>query len=82
MCRLDNAWEAVEEVLAGHHVTPESDPPLKALLPAISACFGANLSVKDTIKALKEHELSADSSGKLPTPSKTRISRQLIVDCN
>lgn len=59
---LENAWEAVEEVLAGHHVTPELEPSLKALLPAITACFGANLSVEDTIKALKEHESSADSS--------------------
>lgn len=63
LCRLENAWEAVEEVLAGHHVTPELEPSLKALLPAITACFGANLSVEDTIKALKEHESSADSSG-------------------
>lgn len=55
----------MEEVLADHHVTPESDPPLKALLPAITACFGASLSVEDTIKALKEHELSDDRSGKL-----------------
>ncbi|KAG0587443.1 hypothetical protein KC19_2G165100 [Ceratodon purpureus] len=59
---LDNAWEAVDEVLAGHHVTPESDPSLKTLLPAITACFAANLSVVDTIKALKEYECSADSS--------------------
>ncbi|KAG0612506.1 hypothetical protein M758_6G033300 [Ceratodon purpureus] len=57
---LDNAWEAVEEVLAGHQVTPDSHPSLETLLPAITACFGASLSVADTIKALKEHEHSDD----------------------
>lgn len=58
----DNAWEAVEEVLSHHQETPDTDPPLKTLLPAITACFGAHPSVADTIKALKEKELSDDFS--------------------
>lgn len=64
----------MEEVLAGHHVAPESDPSLKALLPAITTCFAANLSVVDIIKALKEHERSDDTSGKLSSFSRTRFS--------
>ena len=76
--RLDSAWEAVDEVLAGHHVTPEADPSLKALLPAITECFAAHLSVVDTIKALKEHEHSDDSSGKLSSYSRRR-SRQSML---
>ena len=75
MSRLDNAWEAVGEVLAGHHVIPESDPPLKALLPAITACFSANLSVDTTKALLNEHEGSDDSSGKLSSYSTTRFGR-------
>lgn len=68
MCRSDNAWEAVEEVLSHHQETPDTDPPLKTLLPAITACFGAHPSVADTIKALKEKELSDDSSGNRTSP--------------
>jgi 3-hydroxyisobutyryl-CoA hydrolase len=58
----NNAWEAVEDVLTAHQAIPESDSSLKALLPAITACFGASLSATDTIKALKEHQCSDDFS--------------------
>jgi len=64
LCRSGNAWEAVEEVLGRYHVAPDSEPPLKALLPAITACFG-HLSVSETIEALKKHETSDDPSGRL-----------------
>lgn len=64
MRRSNNAWEAVEDVLTAHQAIPESDSSLEALLPAITACFGASLSATDTIKALKEHQCSDDFSGK------------------
>lgn len=45
-------------------MAPDSEPSLKALLPAITACFG-HLSVSETIEALKKHETSDDPSGRL-----------------
>jgi 3-hydroxyisobutyryl-CoA hydrolase len=49
-----------------YKVEPETEPLLKPLLPAITACFGANLSVADTIEALKQHQVSDDSAGRHP----------------
>jgi hypothetical protein len=36
---------------------------LKPLLPVITACIGANLSVANTIEALKKHQASDDFGG-------------------
>jgi hypothetical protein len=52
-----------------YKVEPETEPLLKPLLPAITACFGANLSVADTIEALKQHQVSDDSAGRHPLNS-------------
>ncbi|CAM6077237.1 unnamed protein product [Sphagnum tenellum] len=57
-----NAFHAIETLLDTYKVEPETEPLLKPLLPAITACFGANLSVANTIEALKQHQVSDDSA--------------------
>lgn len=63
-CRSSNALNAIEMLLEGYKVEPETESSLKPLLPAITACFGANLSVVDTVDALKQHQASDDSAGR------------------
>lgn len=62
-CRSSNALNAIEMLLEGYKVEPETESSLKPLLPAITACFGANLSIVDTVDALKQHQASDDSAG-------------------
>ncbi|CAK9858317.1 unnamed protein product [Sphagnum jensenii] len=57
-----NALNAIEMLLEGYKVEPETESSLKPLLPAITACFGANLSIVDTVDALKQHQASDDSA--------------------
>ncbi len=63
-CRSSNALNAIEMLLEGYKVEPETESSLKPLLPAITACFGANLSIVDTVDALKRHQASDDSGGR------------------
>jgi len=57
-----NAFNAIEMLLEGYKVEPKTESSLKPLLPAITACFGANLSIVDTVDALKRHQASDDSA--------------------
>jgi hypothetical protein len=63
----------VEEVLVGHQVVPDSNSSLVTLPFAITTCFGANLSMVDNIKALKEYKYY-DDLGKRPCTFKPRSS--------
>ncbi|KAH9575862.1 hypothetical protein CY35_01G133600 [Sphagnum magellanicum] len=57
-----NAFNAIEMLLEGYKVEPKTESSLKPLLPAITACFGANLSIVDTVDALKRHQASDNSA--------------------
>jgi 3-hydroxyisobutyryl-CoA hydrolase len=58
--RSNDAHQKVEEVLSKYSESPDGEPKLKGLLPAITSCFGSNKSVLDTLEALKKELQSSD----------------------
>lgn len=51
----------VQKLLTDYHKEPESESQLKALLPAIIACFSRDKSVMASIEELNRQQLSSDS---------------------
>jgi 3-hydroxyisobutyryl-CoA hydrolase len=55
----------VKALLAKFSEEPESESPLKKLLPSIVSCFGGGKSVQNSLECLRKEECSSDVSGKL-----------------
>ncbi|KAL3688898.1 hypothetical protein R1sor_015207 [Riccia sorocarpa] len=63
--QLDLSGDAhvkVDEVLGKYSRSPDTEPKLKALLPAITSCFGGNKSVPEIISALNTAQESEDAA--------------------
>ena len=52
-------------LLARYESNPESEAPLKLLLPQIASTFGGDKSVTETIEELRKHQSSTDRNGML-----------------
>ncbi|KAL2630995.1 hypothetical protein R1flu_015681 [Riccia fluitans] len=57
-----DAHQKVEEVLGKYSKSPEAEPKLKGLLPAITSCFGGCKSMLEIIAALTTAQESDDSA--------------------
>ncbi|KAK9697741.1 hypothetical protein RND81_08G058000 [Saponaria officinalis] len=58
----DDPDQDIAVVLSKYSTQPESEPPLKSLLPQISSTFEANKSVSQIVEELKRHQDSSDAT--------------------
>lgn len=64
----DDAHKDVQDLLAEHAKSLDSDAHLKILLPQIVSTFGTHKSVIQIIEELKRHQHSADAAGTFLRP--------------
>ncbi|XP_015954328.1 3-hydroxyisobutyryl-CoA hydrolase-like protein 3, mitochondrial isoform X1 [Arachis duranensis] len=57
-----DAHQDIKVLLARYESNPESEAPLKLLLPQITSAFGGDKSVTETIEELSKHQSSTDSN--------------------
>lgn len=74
----DDPHNDVGALLATYNEKPESESPLKILLPHILSSFAANKSVSESIEELKKLEQSTDSAG-IYSFTETNIKLKLLL---